>query len=375
MASLVSSLYAQPNSPIASAKKRAHGQGSAQKSVASPKTPSNGVVVRGLTSPQPSGNGSSFGRSWMATISALFSPKPNGPVTAAVDEDAMLAMTPDSKTSPRDDSSSKSSTASTESTDGSSSLDRMKNEEYDSDSFAGMDEQADDDGDEADDVFNPYLYMSRLPPITTVKRHAPALPPNSNEFKYTLALDLDETLVHCSVEPLDKPDLVFPVNFNGQTYQIYARKRPYLEYFLRTVAKQYEIVVFTASQQIYADTLLDYLDPKGDLIQHRLFRGSCVNVGGNFIKDLHVLGRDLKSTLLVDNSPHAYAYNIDNGVPIESWFDDDTDTELLKLIGFLRRLTPSCEDVRPLIRNHFKTHRLISKAAQGGGCPSVSPPF
>ncbi len=82
---------------------------------------------------------------------------------------------------------------------------------------------------------------------------------------------------------------------------------------------------------------------------------------GNYLKDLNVLGRNIQNTILVDNSPHAYGYQIDNGIPIESWFDDDTDTELLKLSGFLRKLhnTP---DVRPIIRDHFKTYKLIEKA-------------
>jgi CTD small phosphatase-like protein 2 len=41
----------------------------------------------------------------------------------------------------------------------------------------------------------------------------------------------------------------------------------------------------------------------------------------------------------VDNSPHAYGYQIDNGIPIVSWYDDDKDTELLKLIGFLKKIS------------------------------------
>ena len=121
------------------------------------------------------------------------------------------------------------------------------------------------------------------------------------------------------------------------------------------------MVVFTASQQVYADTLLDIIDPKGELIQHRLFRDSCLLVEGNYLKDLNVLGRDLSKTVLVDNSPHAFGYQVDNGIPIESWFDDPNDRELLKLADFLTTIE-SAEDVRPLVRAHFKSFELIRDA-------------
>ena len=92
-----------------------------------------------------------------------------------------------------------------------------------------------------------------------------------------------------------------------------------------------------------------------------MFRDSCLPVEGNFLKDLTVLGRDLAATVLVDNSPHAFGYQPDNGIPIESWFDDPHDRELLKLEAFLRTLE-GLDDVRPAVRDAFQTRQRVTSA-------------
>jgi len=127
------------------------------------------------------------------------------------------------------------------------------------------------------------------------------------------------------------------------------------------VKDKFEVVVFTASQKVYADSLLDRLDPEGTRIEHRLFRDSCLPVEGNYLKDLTVLNRSLTSCVLVDNSPHAFGYQTDNGIPIESWFDDPSDKELWKLERFLRKIR-TVDDVRPIVREEFQTHKLIENA-------------
>jgi len=227
------------------------------------------------------------------------------------------------------------------------------------------------------DVFNPYQFIGQLPPYEeTFIKDKVCLPAIGHHHHHlpTLVLDLDETLVHCTVEPIQKPDLIFPVEFNGAVYQVYVRKRPYLDYFLDTVSKCFEVVLFTASQKVYADVLLDKLDPSKKFIHHRLFREACLLVQGNYLKDLGVLGRGLHRTVLVDNSPHAYAYQVNNGIPIESWYDDESDTELLKLIGFLKKLHGQ-DDFRPLVRDHFKTHQLVTRAKKGLPVSLTAPPF
>lgn len=63
-----------------------------------------------------------------------------------------------------------------------------------------------------------------------------------------MVLDLDETLVHSTFQPVDGADLIVPVHFGDGMYQpIYVCKRPGVDVFLRAVSEQYEVVIFTAS--------------------------------------------------------------------------------------------------------------------------------
>lgn len=122
--------------------------------------------------------------------------------------------------------------------------------------------------DEEEEEFNPFLFIKSLPPYNYAippgwNTRSKALPPPhpTDTPPLCLVLDLDETLVHCTVEPIPNADMVFPVEFNGMEYTVHVRCRPYLMEFLERVCGEFEVVVFTASQQVYADKLLDMIDP------------------------------------------------------------------------------------------------------------------
>ncbi|KAH9866512.1 hypothetical protein J1614_008202, partial [Plenodomus biglobosus] len=147
--------------------------------------------------------------------------------------------------------------------------------------------------------------------------------------KKCLVLDLDETLVHSSFKILHQADFTIPVEIEGQYHNVYVIKRPGVDQFMKRVGELYEVV--------YGDPLLDQLDIHG-VVHHRLFRESCYNHQGNYVKDLSQIGRDLKDTIIIDNSPTSYIFHPQHAVPISSWFSDAHDNELLDLIPVLEDL-------------------------------------
>ncbi|KAI9343310.1 HAD-like domain-containing protein [Zopfochytrium polystomum] len=155
--------------------------------------------------------------------------------------------------------------------------------------------------------------------------------------KKCLVLDLDETLIHSSFKPVANADYIIPVEIDGTVHNVYVLKRPGVDVFLQRLGRQFEVVVFTASLSKYADPVLDMLD-KYRVVKWRLFREACIHHKGNYVKDLGQLGRNLKDVIILDNSPASYIFHPTNAIPISTWFNDPTDTELLDLIPFLEDL-------------------------------------
>ncbi|XP_018304785.1 carboxy-terminal domain RNA polymerase II polypeptide A small phosphatase 1 [Mycetomoellerius zeteki] len=185
------------------------------------------------------------------------------------------------------------------------------------------------------------------------------LPPvrHQDMHKKCMVIDLDETLVHSSFKPINNADFVVPVEIDGTVHQVYVLKRPYVDEFLQRMGELYECVLFTASLAKYADPVADLLDRWG-VFRARLFRESCVFHRGNYVKDLNKLGRDLQQIIIVDNSPASYIFHPDNAVPVASWFDDMTDSELLDLIPFFEKLS-NVENIYTVLCNSNHPYNQI----------------
>jgi hypothetical protein len=74
-------------------------------------------------------------------------------------------------------------------------------------------------------------------------------------------LDLDETLVHSTLDQSNSHDFAFEVSLNNHTHSVNVKQRPHMTQFLTRCAELFEVVIFTASQKLYAEQLLNVIDP------------------------------------------------------------------------------------------------------------------
>lgn len=192
----------------------------------------------------------------------------------------------------------------------------------------------------------------------------------SDEGRKTLVLDLDETLVHSQIKVNEHCDLRLEVQVDHFPAIFYVAKRPYLDVFLRTVAQWYNVVIFTASVEKYADPLISILDT-GQVVQRRLFRQDCVRNNGSFVKDLTRVQPNLADVLIVDNSPAAYSIQPSNAIPIDAWYNDQNDEELLNLIPLLHAIA-FLRDVRSLLDLRLTAGALAVRRTRRAHTPGSS---
>ncbi|XP_077117560.1 CTD nuclear envelope phosphatase 1 isoform X2 [Ranitomeya variabilis] len=215
-----------------------------------------------------------------------------------------------------------------------------------------------------------YLLRRQVIQYQTVRYDVLPLSPSSRNRlnqvkKKVLVLDLDETLIHShhdgvlrpTVRPGTPPDFILKVVIDKHPVRFFVHKRPHVDFFLEVVSQWYELVVFTASMEIYGSAVAEKLDNNRGVLRRRFYRQHCTLELGSYIKDLSVVHSDLSSVVILDNSPGAYRSHPDNAIPIKSWFSDPSDTALLNLLPMLDALRFTA-DVRSVLSRNLHQHRL-----------------
>jgi Dullard-like phosphatase family protein len=152
--------------------------------------------------------------------------------------------------------------------------------------------------------------------------------------KFSLVLDLDETLISFKLEPNEE---------NKGTI----RFRPYLDSFLQKVKEKYEIIIFTSGTQDYADPLEDAIEQDEKYFDARLYRQHTIACGKDIVKDISRIGRPLDKICIVESMPQNYRLQKENGILIKSFYGDDIyDTALHSLGDILMKIANEFNDIR-----------------------------
>ena len=192
---------------------------------------------------------------------------------------------------------------------------------------------------------------------------------NPNNRKKLAVFDLDETLIHGVVNTQNyenKNNLLNITLPSKKIAKIGVNIRPHWEEAIQRISKLYNIVIYTASHASYADSVLDFIDPEKKYFYNRLYRSNCIDIKIDgtdiYIKDLNIFeDYNLKDILIVDNSVLAFAFHLDNGIPILPYYDAKNDYELIFCAYYFESIF-EFDDLRDVNRKFMKLDYYLKQA-------------
>lgn len=187
-----------------------------------------------------------------------------------------------------------------------------------------------------------------------------------------LVLDLDETLIHATEAPLDRP-----ADFNVFGYHVY--RRPHLTEFLTACLASFELAVWSSASDDYVELItreifsgipLHFVWGRSRATLPRIIRADDYlywpTDHRHYVKPLakaKKLGWPLSRMLIVDDTPEKCVRNYGNAIYAHPFEGDPADNELILLAAYLPTLK-DCSNVRTVEKRRWRSaaHGLLGTA-------------
>ena len=191
------------------------------------------------------------------------------------------------------------------------------------------------------------------------------LPPIKKGYKYTLVLDLDETLIYCRNESnqinIENKKNIYIVNGNFNNSLVNTKTvimRPGLLEFLQNMKKIFELVLFSFGTCDYVNKIVNIIEKNEKYFEYILYRQHATFNDNIYIKNLSLLGRDLRNIIIVDDKPQVFKLHQNNGICIKPFFGDIVeDRNTLKILGnILQKIRFDVDEFEGDIRKSLKFH-------------------
>ena len=162
--------------------------------------------------------------------------------------------------------------------------------------------------------------------------------PEEFNYKYSLFLELDETLVHYYEE--------------GENY--FVKVRQGTDEFLKTLHDFCEIIIVSTSNKEYTDIILENLNKEKNYVDRAIYKELCDN--DNIHIDFKKINRDLKKCVFICHEGKTF-FNADekNVVELKEFIGEEDDKEIVYLQSELMKIKNGVDDIRINIKeiNNF----------------------
>ena len=156
---------------------------------------------------------------------------------------------------------------------------------------------------------------------------------NPSSKKYSLVLDLDETLIHFRVNHTHNDEGVLKL-------------RPGVGTFFQVIKEFYEIILFTEASEAYTELIIEAFN-KNNFFNYKFYRQHTIIIGHDFVKDLQRIGRPLDKIIIIDNIQQNFRMQKNNGILIKPFYgEDQNDQALFDLIPILINIAKDNIDTR-----------------------------
>ena len=153
------------------------------------------------------------------------------------------------------------------------------------------------------------------------------------KYKYTLFIELDETLVHYYEE--------------GENY--FVKVRQGTEELLKSLHEFCEIIIVSTSSKEYTDIILENLNKEKKYINKAIYKELCDN--DNIEIDFRKINRDIIKTIFIcHNGKDFFNAPENNIIELKEFNGEEDDKEIIYLHEELIKLKENISDVRDIIK-------------------------
>ncbi len=157
---------------------------------------------------------------------------------------------------------------------------------------------------------------------------------DNNKYKYSLFIELDETLVHYYEE--------------GNNY--FVKVRCGTEDFIKTISEFCEIIIVSTSSKEYTDIIIQNINKDKCYVNHTIYKENYDD--NNDTLDFSMINRDIKKCIFICHEDEFFNAPKSNIVKLKEFLGEEKDREILYLHLELMKLSVNnVDDVSNIIKD------------------------